>query len=179
MGENKVCWRLNVCGTNAAGFCLRSAVLSSPWLQGRNCQRLFRPLLGADLQKWFYSKHVSLATGQDLGVGRSSFSALQNCRWVVEPPGVGRSGRRSIVWPWWGAECQDRLRAALLQHQSPFMERNSHGQVRHYRSFSELLVSSLLIIMINHQAGTRQRNLSVQVTTDLETTPACQDVELL
>lgn len=49
-------------------------------LQGRDGQSLFRPLLGAEFQKWFYSKHVSLATGQALGVGRCSFSALQNWR---------------------------------------------------------------------------------------------------
>lgn len=44
--------------------------------------------------------------------------------------------------------------------------RKSHCLVSHYRSFWELLMSSLLIIiMINYAAGTKQRKLTVQVTT--------------
>lgn len=52
------------------------------------------------------------------------------------------------------------------------LKRNSHCLVSHYRSFWELIVSSLLIIiMINYLAGIRQRKLIVQVTTaDLKTT---------
>lgn len=87
-----------MCGINAAGFCLRSAVLSSLWALGQG--------LPAFVQAWSRNPEGILLQACFSGYRASSgcrkmfISASQNCWRVVEPPGVGSSGRRSVVWLW-------------------------------------------------------------------------------
>lgn len=169
MDENKVCGRLKVCRTNTAGFCLRSAVLSSVGSRAGTA-RLVQALPGSRCPE------VILLPARFSGCRASSgcrkviilcFAELQvscGASWS------GQEGQEDTVWPWWGA--------ALPAAPEP-IHAETEPQSRQLRSFSELVVSSLLIIIMTNYQLAQERKLSVQVTTDLKMTLDCRDVKLL
>lgn len=86
-----------MCGTNTAGFCLRSAVLSSLCAPGQGRPEFVQASAGSRIPEVILLQACSSGYRASSGCRKMFILCFAELEAVVEPPGIRSSGRRSLV----------------------------------------------------------------------------------